>query len=436
MYKMNKKELKFILQEGEGLSIEFKESLKNIDKEMVALTNSIGGRIFVGISDNNQIKGIKTDNKLRSQIQDIANNCDPSINIDLEEFENVIIIDVKEGKNKPYKCSSGFYMRQGPNSQKMATKDIKEMIMSHGDIKFDNQSIKFNPSDFDEAAFSNYLKKADINLKTNKEDILFNLGASDGKDINNAGILFFSKNPKKYFINGYVTCVRYKGTEKVNVIDRKDFESNIVSQVEQALEFVKRNTRLEYEIKGLYRKDIPEYPIKAVREAILNAVMHRDYLEKGANVQIDIFDNRLTITNIGGLIKPLTKEKLGSLAVRRNPTIADLFHRIQMVEKIGSGIRRIKEECKKHGKIMFEIETNGYFIATFKLIEKVGEKVGENEKKIINLISQNKNITYSELASNINLSEKSIYINIEKLKQKGLLLRIGPAKGGHWVIKK
>lgn len=98
---MNKKELEFILQEGEGYKIEFKESINNLDKELVAFTNADGGRIFLGIDDNNKAKGIEVTNKLKSQIQDLANNCDPKINIYFEEFDKILIIEVKEGKDKP-----------------------------------------------------------------------------------------------------------------------------------------------------------------------------------------------------------------------------------------------------------------------------------------------------------------------------------------------
>jgi len=110
---MNKKKLNFILKKGEGQYIEFKEGLNNLNREIVAFANSSGGRIFLGVGDNNFIKGIKITNKLKSQIQDIARNCEPFIFVDLEEFENVLIIKVNEGENKPYSCKEGFYMRMG-----------------------------------------------------------------------------------------------------------------------------------------------------------------------------------------------------------------------------------------------------------------------------------------------------------------------------------
>ena len=441
---MNKGELDFILQEGEGLKIEFKESLSNIDKEIAAFANSEGGRIFLGVSDDNKIKGIEVNNKLKSQIQDIANNCDPPARISFEEFDKVLIIHVKKGKDKPYRCSSGFYLRQGPNSQKMKTKDIKDMIFAEGNVKFD-ESINedFDFKDFDNKIFDDYLRRAGIKKTIGRNGILFNLGViNKDRKISNSGVLFFSKSPKKYFINAYVTCARYDGTDKVDVLDRMDIESNLIAQVEESIKFIRRNTRTSYKIKDIEREEIPEYPLEALREAIINAVMHRDYFERGANVQIDIFDDGIQISNVGSLIPPLNRENLGQIAVRRNPMIAELFHRIKFVEKIGSGLRRIKDECKKHGKISFEIETNGYFISIFKLKvgervgERVGEKLTENQIMMLEEISKDQFISAPELSNKVGISKRKIEENIAKLKQKGLLKRIGPAKGGYWKILK
>ena len=134
---MREEELQMILEEGEGYRIEFKESLANIDKELVAFANSSGGRIFLGITDNKKIKSVKITNKLKSQIQDIANNCQPSVKIIFEEFKNILIINVREGEDKPYKCSSGFYTRVGPNSQKLSRDEIIEFFKEENKIRFD-----------------------------------------------------------------------------------------------------------------------------------------------------------------------------------------------------------------------------------------------------------------------------------------------------------
>ena len=144
---MDKKEFDFILQEGEGLKIEFKESFdsKSLSREIVAFANSEGGRIFLGVTDKEFVKGIKITNKLKSQIQDLARNCDPEIKINLEKIDNFLIVEVEEGTDKPYLCKQGFFMRQGANSQKMNRDEIMGLAVDKGKIKFDNKiNKKFN----------------------------------------------------------------------------------------------------------------------------------------------------------------------------------------------------------------------------------------------------------------------------------------------------
>lgn len=435
---MNKKELNFILQEGEGFKIEFKEALGGIDKDMAAFANAEGGRIFIGICDNKTIKGIRLTNKLKAQINDIAKNCGPSIKTKISCSGNVAIVEVLTSEDKPHKCSSGFYLREDSVSQKMTRNELVDFIFDQGRKKFDTLIChKFNLKDLDKDFLREYLKKAGIAAKAPTSEILFNLSVYDNTKVNNAGALFFSKFPKRYFIHAYITCARYLGTDKVEVLDRADFEGNIVSQVEDAIKFIRRNTRLSYKIRDIKREEIPEYPIKVLREAVVNAVMHRDYFETGANIQVDIFDDRIVISNIGSLIKPLTKEKLGKLAVRRNPLIADLFHRIGYVEKMGTGLRRMRDECKKKG-IKLDIETNGYFIITFRpgLIAVTQKSSQKSSQKILDLISQNTQITIKEMANTLNISDRAIKKNIKKLKIAGLLKRIGPDRGGHWKVIK
>jgi len=224
---MNSRELKQIIEEGEGYKIEFKESLSGLDKEMVAFANASGGRIFLGISDDKKIKGIKINNVLKSQIQDIANNCDPSIKIFFEEFENVLIINVKEGDDKPYKCSAGFFTRVGPNSQKLSRDEIIAFIKSEGKIRFDELiNLKFDyKKHFDHKKFEKFLKLAGISKLIDTPTILVNLNVAEKQEgkliFNNTGILFFAKNLQNFYPYAGVTCALYKGTQKVEVLDRR-----------------------------------------------------------------------------------------------------------------------------------------------------------------------------------------------------------------------
>ena len=368
---MKKKELNFILKEGEGQKIEFKESVSNIDKEMASFANADGGRIFLGVSDDNKVKGIKIDNKLKSQIQDTANNCDPAIKIDMEESGDVLIINIKEGQDKPHKCSSGFYLRQGPNSQKLERDEIFDFAIREGKTKFDSQiNDKFDyDKDFDPSKLRGYLELAKIEQDLNDKDILVNLGAAVKKDskiwFNNAGVLLFSKNPGKFFLTSKVVCVNYQTNEKVKILDKKVFDDGLIKNIQEAIDYVKKHTDVEFVIKKLEREEIPQYPDEAIREAIVNAVMHRDYFDDSEDLVIEVFRNKLEISNPGGLVKGLDPKDFGRKSRTRNSLIANLLLRTEYVEKLGTGINRIKKAFGKFNLPDPKFEFGSSFFLTF-----------------------------------------------------------------------
>jgi len=437
---MNKKELNFILQEGEGLKLEFKESLSNLDKELVAFANSEGGRIFLGVSDNGEVKGLNITNKLKSQVQDIANNCDPSIKIRLEKFENILIINIEKGKDRLYRCKEGFFIRVGPNSQKLKRDEIVDLIHDSGKVRFDSQfNRKFSiKKDFDKNKLNKFLQLAKISKSLSTENILINLGIAEKREnkllLNNAGILLFAKDPARFFRQNFVTCVLYKGKEKVDVIDRKDFKQNLLENYEDTFAFLKQHLRLGYEIKGYGpRKEIPEIPYEALREAVINATIHRDYFDDSFGIFVEIFDNRVEITDRGKLL--FDKKELGKVSAPRNPIIFDMFHRLNLIEKIGSGINRIKKQAKEMG-LKVKFETDDFFRVIFFRSLIGGKSSGKSSGKILELIKENTKITIPEIADKIKLTTRAVDKNISKLKQKGLLKRIGSAKGGYWKISK
>jgi len=351
---MDKNELQLILQEGEGYKIEFKESLAHIDRELAAFANSSGGRIFLGVTDDGSVRGIAVDNKLKSQIQDIANNLQPAVKILLEELENILVIFVKEGHDKPHKCSSGFYTRVGPNSQKLSRNEIIEFFKAEGKVRFDELvNSKFDyDTHFDQRKLEKFLRLAGISKVLDAPSILTNLGAVEKQEgrivFNNTGILFFSKNLADTYFHTAVTCALYKGVEKVDVLDRRDFNEDIIGSIDGAMNFLKQYIPVRYEMTGApRRREIPEVPYDALREALINAVVHRDYFEKGANVMVEMFDDRIEITNPGGLVKSLRPEDFGTKSALRNPNIANLLHRIEYIEKMGTGISKIRKLMKE-----------------------------------------------------------------------------------------
>ncbi len=447
---LTNEELRIIIEEGEGYRSEFKERVSDLDREMIAFANGSGGRIFLGISDDGNIKGISIDNGLRSRIQDIANNCDPAVKIILEEFNNILVIHVREGVDKPYRCASGFYTRTGPNAQKLSRDQIVAFIQAEGKVRYDElMKNDITMSDIDQDKMARFLKLSGISPVLDKPLLYKNLDIGELQDgrvyFNNLAVLFFSKNLNDIYYHTVVTCALYQGTQKAVVLDRKDFNSDLISNVDLAMNFIKQYLPVRYEFTGeLAHKDIPQLPYEALREALLNAVVHRDYFEKGANVMVEIYEDRIEITNPGGLVKGLTPETFGQISMLRNPGIANIFQRIDYIEKMGTGIERIRRALREanSSEVKYDFSTI-YVRAIFprvlekvpeRVLEKVPEKLTDNQTIILELLANMPYTTIPELSISIGISERKIRENISKLKDRALLQRIGPDKGGYWSV--
>jgi ATP-dependent DNA helicase RecG len=289
-----------------------------------------------------------------------------------EPLGKVVVVHVRESENKPVQCREGFFWRQGAGTQKLSRDEIRDFFRSEGSVRFDLAVCpKFRyPRDFDREKYTAWVKESGITRKGRVEDVLVNIEAAERAAgrlvLRNAGVLFFAKDVRHFFPQAYVTCLLARGRDKADILDRKDFCGGVVSDIEEGLRFIERNTRTAYRIEKLRREEVPEYPMRALREAITNAVMHRDYFEAGANVFVEIYDDRIEVSNPGGLPKGLTPAELGTRSIRRNPLVADLLHRIAFIEKAGTGIRRMREDAKKNRSPQPIFRANGFFTATFR----------------------------------------------------------------------
>jgi ATP-dependent DNA helicase RecG len=427
---MTQQELNTIIQTGEGYKIEFKRSVNSdLSKEIVAFANSSGGRIFIGIDDNGSVPGVTVDNSLKSKIEMMARDCDPSISISLEVSNNVLIVHVPEGTNKPYRCTNGFYIRNGASSVKLTTEEIRDFFGAEGKIHFDEMPTSLISSDIlDKQAFDNYIRLSGITPGVDTKELLFNLGVVDDNErMNNTGILFFAQRPSRYLPQSAVTCVAYKGNVKVDILDKKTFEQTIVENIDEAIAFVKRHINVSYEIKGKVRTEKLEIPEVVLREAIVNAAAHRDYLQKGATVMIEVFDDRIEISNPGGLPKGLKEEDFGKRTLARNPLIAALLNRAGYIEKLGTGVPRIKK-CMADAELPPpEFYFDDFFVITLKrvVVSKTAASFdvsAEREKRLLYLLQQLKNANAIEVkksAKKFKVTEKSIRNDLLLLEKKG-----------------
>ena len=448
-------ELNFILQQGEGQFIEFKEDFdKSLAKEIVAFANAQGGKIFLGITDQKEVKGIKITNSFKSQVQDVARNCDPTIKIKMEEFDNILIVEVDEGTNKPYTCSNGFYLRNGPNSQKLTRDEILDFSIEEGRISFDEQICnQFDyPTDFDPLKLKEYLQLTKLTNNLPTGNLLINLKVAkkikNEIKFNHAGVLFFAKEPEKFFMTSKVVCVDYQTNEKVNILDKKIFDEGIIRNIQNSINYVNKHIDVRFEIKTARRKEIPQYPLEAYRESIVNAIMHRDYFQKSGEITVEVFRNKIIISNPGGLVKWLKPEDFGKISSPRNQLIAELLSKTELVEKLGTGINRMKKAMANAGLPELLFSFNSFFSITLLDATKgQGGDVSKDtpqdtpqvltglERNIINEIKKNNKLSRKELAVILGISTDTVKEYLEKLRHKRALIRVGRTSAGHWEVK-
>jgi ATP-dependent DNA helicase RecG len=251
-----------------------------------------------------------------------------------------------------------------------------DVILNEGEsytVEFKESPDRELPVDerFNEAAFKRYIKTANISEVIDRAAILKNLncaGISGGKlCFTNAGALFFRANDEDVlFRHAGIVCALYKGTDKTDILDAKELNSDIVSNVEDAIIFLKKHLRVSYKIESLKRENILELPEDALREAVVNAACHRDYFEKGSRVMVEVFDDRVDVVSPGGVCKGITRENFGSVTITRNPIIASMFYRIDFIEQMGTGIGRMRDATRKANVDEPVFEFDGFFKVTFK----------------------------------------------------------------------
>ncbi len=285
---MTIQELEILTKEGEGYTLEFKENLgKRFNVEVVAFANSMGGKILIGVNDDGKIIGTDISNNQRANIQNQISQIEPRINVKIEVVDNVIVVNVPEGEDKPYSSSEGYFLRVGAMCQKMNRNEIREFLEDSGKIQFDrmiNKKARY-PEDFDNDAYKQFLKLSNTANILEKEDLLVNLNCLEKINnkymFTNAGVIFFAKNPKNFLIQNYITCIAFKGTNRVYILDTMDCDKDIITNIEDALSFVKKHINLTYLINSevmkeqgnATRKEVLEVPEEVLKEAITNRNM-------------------------------------------------------------------------------------------------------------------------------------------------------------------
>ena len=346
----------------ESTNIDFKESLeyskpKSWLKTVSAFANTNGGILLFGIRDRDLepigLSCVTKDSEKASEL--INEKITPLPRYELTTFsennKDFMAIKVGDGPKTPYYYSSDgrkeAFIRSGNTSMPAPKHILENLILKGQNTTFDELSSKYQLKDVSFTLLNaTLMKETKKGIDENKDYLSLELMDSNGY-ITNAGLLLSDQGLLK---QSKIFCTKWKGLVKGSVegdaIDDKEYSGSIITLLENAEMFIKNNSQISWEIKEMKRIEKSDYPLRAIREAIVNAIVHRDYQIAGSEIHIDMFDNRLEITSPGGMldgsfIQNLDITKISSM--RRNRVISDIFNRLHLMERRGSGLTRIIE---------------------------------------------------------------------------------------------
>ena len=402
---------------GEGKNIEFKREIpgnhEKFLKDIIAFSNSTGGKVIVGIEDETGVVfgiGEQSPFKLSDSISNmISDACTPQIEPDISiqtmEEKTVLVIDVAPGKFRPYYLEkrgkeTTAFIRINGTSRPADARKLKELELEGQNISYDSQ-MEIGKEFEKEKALKLCEKMKNIAMMSCKAEEKNAVKDITIEKLEDFGILcrvgrtlypthafdLMTDNKNK---SAKIQCALFKGVIRDIFIDQKEFDGPIYEQVEEAYQFVLRHINMGAEIGGVYRSDFYELPISAVREMIANAVVHRSYVDRSC-IQISIFEDRIEVLSPGMLYGGLdiTTVKSGK-STCRNEVIAEAFHYMHIVEAWGTGIPRIINRCKEYDlpEPRFEEFGNGFKVTMFRKVSNADEKVSNTFEKYLPLFQE------------------------------------------------
>jgi len=364
---MDKIELLEIIARGEDSYTEFKEEKvhsDNLAAEIVAFANTEGGNLIVGVSDEGEIIGVTNLDKEMQRIDNIcANNCEPTVYTTIEKLviddKKILIVKISKGTQRPYRTNRGIhYIRTASGKRIASPGELRLIYQASGAIYYDELPVpNTSIEDTDLEYFEEFLKKSlgggieDSGIKT--VDLLKNMkiltSCESDTVTTTGGLLFFGKHPEHHLPYCKVTIVRFPGNDIGEKFEKKDIEGKLIEQIEGTERVLKEYLRSETKIEG-FEKEEPlfEIPVESLREAVINAIAHRNY-QLPSQVRIFIFDDRIEIKSPGKLPNTVTVEniKLG-FPLHRNPLIVSFLAKEHRMTEIGTGIPRMIRLLKEH----------------------------------------------------------------------------------------
>ena len=416
----------------EDKNTEFKrEYVEDIKKTLVAFANTDGGNLYIGIDDDgnavevNNIDGVmlQVSNVIRDAIKpDLAMFCD--ITVETVQDKKVVKITVNRGTARPYYLSAkgirpeGVYVRQGASSVPASESAILSMIRETAGDSYEEARSLIQELTFNEANIVFENKQIPFGEAQKRS---LGLIGEDGTYTNLALLLSDQ-------CTHTVKIAVFEGEQKTVFKDRREFCGSLLKQLNDAYQFIDQFNHTHAHTEGLYRVDKRAYPTEAIREALLNAIVHREY-SFSASTLISIFDNRIEFVSIGGLARGISQSDiLLGISIARNKKLADVFYRLHLIEAYGTGMPKIIEAYREYGlEPHIEISDNAFKITlpnTNAAVKETKVELTENEQGVLSVLKEGIK-SRPEIQKALGFSQTTTIVAIAALLDKGLIIKVG-----------
>lgn len=478
---------------GEATAYDKKEKLernksKSWLKSVSAFANGEGGVLVWGISDNDEVVGLvdaKGDAEFISEV--IKTRLDPVPVISLEfkviDDKQLVLLHVNAGQETPYYYIGDkqrlAYVRIGNESVVADRIQLKSLVMKGTGRTFDSLPSSFR---FEDMAFTKLKSVHYKRLQRSFEDSEFTSWGivDENGNLTNAGALLADESPMR---QSRIFCTRWNGLSMTSglgeAIDDLELEGCVIGQLQDAVSFVRNNSHKKWWKENDHREELPDYPDRAVTETIANAIIHRDYMQMGSEVHIDMYDDRLEVYSPGGMMDGRLIQQLNPMTVpskRRNPLLADFFSRLGLMERRGSGMKKIIDAYKQYEHLVdfhmpeFLSNASEFHVTLWNLnfddrvigeitpdsiplVEEIRKSDGEMfikefikepagftkeftkaSRHIYKLVSMNPQISIAKMAESMGLSTRQVQKYLNRLQELHKVARIGGRKTGEWKI--
>ncbi len=434
--------LEQILRMPEGKTFELKRDLSSPEpalRTLVAFANSAGGRLIIGIEDaTRHIIGVDDPLALERRIANlVADSISPTLLPEIEivswRSAHLVVVEVHPSALRPHYLKAvgperGTYVRLGSTNRQADAALIAELRRSTSQESFDEQPVpELSSEEIDFAAVSQCFSQ----LRRLRRRDLVSLGfvvEHQGRNVPTmGGIILFGRDRLAHLPDAWIQAACFAGTDRSRFQDRAEYREYPVHAIEAAIAFVERNTRMGTEITQVKRRDLPAVPPAALREALVNAVVHADYAQRGAPIRAAVFDDRVEVENPGILLPGLTIEELREGISRlRNRVLGRVFKELGFIEQWGSGIQRMSAACAAAGLPPPELAEVGLrFRVVLRTVPATAPVTDPVEQEILAFLDTPDGRSTAEVSAQVGLTKRATQHRLARLAERGLAVAIG-----------